>query len=73
MVERFRVDQRRVKRVRKGHRGEGPVLYWMNRDQRVEDNWALLQSQDLALSVGRPLLVVFCLPGAIHTIGKFFN
>ncbi|WP_136797111.1 deoxyribodipyrimidine photo-lyase [Desulfosediminicola ganghwensis] len=62
MVERFRVDQRRVKRVRKGHRGEGPVLYWMNRDQRVEDNWALLQSQDLALSVGRPLLVVFCLP-----------
>lgn len=62
MIERFRVDQRRVNRVRKGHRGKGPVLYWMNRDQRVRDNWALLQSQDLALRDGRPLLVVFCLP-----------
>jgi len=62
MVERFRVDQRRINRVRKGAQGKGPVLYWMNRDQRVTDNWALLHSQDLALRDGRPLVVVFCLP-----------
>jgi deoxyribodipyrimidine photo-lyase len=26
----------------------GKVVYWMSRDQRVEDNWALLYSQDLS-------------------------
>ena len=23
---------------------KGPVAYWMNRDQRVDDNWALLKA-----------------------------
>ncbi|MBW1917304.1 MAG: deoxyribodipyrimidine photo-lyase [Deltaproteobacteria bacterium] len=39
----------------------GPVIYWMRRDQRVHDNWALLFSQEQALKQGAPLLVVFCL------------
>jgi deoxyribodipyrimidine photo-lyase len=39
----------------------GPILYWMSRDQRSEDNWALLYSQELALSRKVPLAVVFCL------------
>jgi deoxyribodipyrimidine photo-lyase len=26
----------------------GPIVYWMSRDQRVEDNWALLYAQQLA-------------------------
>lgn len=39
----------------------GPVLYWMSRDQRVSDNWALLRAQQKALKEKRPLLVVFCL------------
>ncbi len=33
----------------------------MSRDQRVHDNWALLYSQQLALELRRPLVVVFCL------------
>lgn len=37
------------------------VAYWMARDQRVEDNWALLFSQNLALKNKVPLHVVFCL------------
>jgi deoxyribodipyrimidine photo-lyase len=41
--------------------GRGPVLYWMQRDQRARDNWALLHAQAIALAAGRPLGVVFCL------------
>ena len=41
--------------------GRGPVLYWMQRDQRAQDNWALLHAQAVALAGGRPLAVVFCL------------
>lgn len=36
-------------------------MYWMSRDQRAYDNWALLYAQELALTAGKPLLVVFCL------------
>ena len=39
--------------------GEGPVVYWMSRDQRVRDNWALLHAQELALELRRPLVVFF--------------
>ncbi len=41
--------------------GKGPVIYWMSRDQRTSDNWALIHAQNLALDRKRPLLVVFCL------------
>ena len=37
----------------------GPVIYWMDRDQRVRDNWALLEAQSLALKSKQPLAVVF--------------
>jgi len=37
------------------------VLYWMSRDQRVSDNWALLHAQKIAFSKKAPLAVVFCL------------
>ncbi|MGQ9569467.1 MAG: deoxyribodipyrimidine photo-lyase [Thermodesulfovibrionales bacterium] len=39
----------------------GPVVYWMSRDQRVNDNWALLFAQELAISKKLPLAVIFCL------------
>jgi deoxyribodipyrimidine photo-lyase len=37
----------------------GPVLYWLSRDQRAQDNWALLAAQALALDRQAPLAVVF--------------
>jgi deoxyribodipyrimidine photo-lyase len=40
----------------------GAVAYWMNRDQRVRDNWALLHAQQIALETRMPLVVVHCLP-----------
>jgi len=40
---------------------KGPVVYWMSRDQRVSDNWALESAQKKALELKRSLAVVFCL------------
>lgn len=40
---------------------QGPVVYWMIRDQRVKDNWAMLFAQEQAMRIKSPLVVVFCL------------
>ncbi|KAF0990424.1 hypothetical protein HZS_876 [Henneguya salminicola] len=40
---------------------ESTVMYWMNRDQRVQDNWALIFAQRLAAKYEIPLRVCFCL------------
>jgi deoxyribodipyrimidine photo-lyase len=37
------------------------IVYWMSRDQRVQDNWAFLYAQKLALKNEVPLHVCFCL------------
>jgi deoxyribodipyrimidine photo-lyase len=55
------VDPSRVRILRPDDPATGPVVYWMSRDQRVRDNWALLHAQDLALRHRAPLAVVFCL------------
>lgn len=55
------VDARRVRAVDRGTRGSGPVVCWMSRDQRVDDNWALLFAREMALERAVPLVVVFCL------------
>jgi deoxyribodipyrimidine photo-lyase len=55
------VDERRVRLLKEGPEHAGPVLYWMSRDQRVRDNWALLFAQKLALERKQPLGVLFCL------------
>lgn len=46
---------------RTGEVGPGPVVYWMSRDQRAHDNWALLYAQRMAIQSRVPLAVVFCL------------
>jgi deoxyribodipyrimidine photo-lyase len=38
-----------------------PVIYWMSRDQRIRDNWALVYAQRQALELKVPLVIVFCL------------
>lgn len=39
----------------------GPVIYWLSRDQRLNDNWALLAASEEALKRKEKLLVVFSL------------
>lgn len=55
------MNPQRVAIMREGEWREGPVAYWMSRDQRVSDNWALIHAQELALERKAPLMVLFCL------------
>lgn len=55
------IDTRRVRSLNDKKIGNGPIVYWMSRDQRVDDNWALLYARDLAVEYKQPLVVVFCL------------
>ncbi|XP_073704846.1 CPD photolyase isoform X2 [Garra rufa] len=52
---RYLSDTQKIKQ------GSDGVLYWMARDQRVQDNWALIYAQQLALAEKLPLHVCFCL------------
>ena len=59
--------QKRIGILKEAPPGKGPVMYWMSRDQRVEDNWALTWAQELALGQKVPFVVVFCLvPRFLH-------
>jgi deoxyribodipyrimidine photo-lyase len=54
--------RRRVRKLNESAvRQEGPVVYWMSRDQRVGNNWALLVAQQFASDHQRALCVAFCL------------
>ena len=53
------MNKQRVRILNTKKQGSGPIIYWMNRDQRADDNWALLYAQEIALSAKVPLLVVF--------------
>uniref|UniRef100_W5MPU1 Deoxyribodipyrimidine photo-lyase n=1 Tax=Lepisosteus oculatus TaxID=7918 RepID=W5MPU1_LEPOC len=63
-VQGFGFDKKRMRVLSKASAMKGGsegVLYWMSRDQRVQDNWALLYAQQLALEEQLPLHVCFCL------------
>jgi deoxyribodipyrimidine photo-lyase len=55
------MNSRRARRLKNGTEGNGPVALWMSRDQRVQDNWALLFSQKLAIKNNVPMCVIFSL------------
>jgi deoxyribodipyrimidine photo-lyase len=55
------IHSRRIRRINNHTYSNGPVVYWMSRDQRVRDNWALLYCQQKALEYQVSIVVVFCL------------
>ncbi len=57
----MKVNRKRVFTLNKKKVIEGPVIYWMSRDQRIEDNWALLYAQEIAEKEKKDLMVVFFL------------
>lgn len=66
MSSRPVVDPRRYRaanslKIAEANGAGGSVLYWMSRDQRAQDNWALLKAQELALERKASLYVCFCL------------
>ncbi|XP_066476889.1 deoxyribodipyrimidine photo-lyase-like [Tiliqua scincoides] len=63
-VAEFKYNKRRVRLISNDSdlkEGAQGILYWMSRDQRVQDNWAFLYAQRLALKQKLPLHVCFCL------------
>jgi deoxyribodipyrimidine photo-lyase len=62
------VNIKRVRNLKKGPNVNGPVLYWMSRDQRIYDNWALSYALEISENTGQHLMVLFNLyddyPGA---------
>lgn len=55
------VNLKRVRNLKSGIPGNGPVVYWMSRDQRVHDNWALLYAIECAQNTERSVVVLFAL------------
>jgi deoxyribodipyrimidine photo-lyase len=67
------MDYRRVKIILE-KKISGPILYWMSRDHRVRDNWALIYAQELALNHKQPIIVVFCLqPEFLNAESRIFD
>jgi len=63
-VNDFNFNKTRVRSMNKMNiipQDSQTILYWMSRDQRVQDNWAMLYAQRLALKQQLPLHVAFCL------------
>ncbi len=50
--------------------GQGPVLYWMNREQRIKDNWGLLFAQELAKKNHSGVIILFTLCKELKTLNK---
>ncbi|MFO7875504.1 MAG: deoxyribodipyrimidine photo-lyase [Desulfovermiculus sp.] len=55
------MDSRRIQILQSGFPGSGPVVYWMSRDQRIKDNWAVIYAQERAVQANRGLVIIFCL------------
>lgn len=61
MVTEKTVNKKRVRNLNHKPQADGPVVYWMSRDQRAMDNWALLFAAETAKQTNQNLQVVFCL------------
>ncbi|MFN2343855.1 MAG: deoxyribodipyrimidine photo-lyase, partial [Desulfonatronovibrio sp.] len=55
------INPQRIKVIRSGQGKSGQVIYWMSRDQRIHDNWALIHAIDTARKLSKKLRIVFCL------------
>jgi len=53
------INPGRIRVLKKGIFFGKSVLYWMNRDKRASDNWALLSAQKIAIDNNVPLIVCF--------------
>jgi deoxyribodipyrimidine photo-lyase len=54
-------NDKRVRTLKEDEEKSGPVIYWMQRDQRAKDNWALIYAQQEAFRRNTELKVTFCL------------
>jgi deoxyribodipyrimidine photo-lyase len=57
-MEIAQVAPQRSRALNQAEAGDGPIVYAMARDQRVMDNWAFLNAQQIALEQHQPLVVI---------------
>lgn len=55
------MNLKRVNQQKDVQYGNGPVIYWMQRDQRGNDNWALIYAIEKAKELKTQPIVIFCL------------
>lgn len=55
------INQHRIRQINDALPQAGPVLYWMSRDMRLHDNWALLHTRELAHNAEAAFAVVYTL------------
>ena len=68
------MNNTRVRLIKEGKNSKDPVAYWMSRDQRARDNWALIFAQDIAMKQQAPLAVIFCLvPQFLHATVRHYD
>ena len=53
------VDSRRIQKKNELEYVSGKILYWMNRDMRLQDNWALLRVEELAKQYNQEFLISY--------------
>ncbi len=54
-------NEKRIKKLINTKYEKGGIAYWMSRDQRVSDNWALIRAYELATQNNVGLSVIFVL------------
>ena len=54
------MNKNRTRLIKKGKVSNGPVIYFMSRDQRLHDNWALIFAAEHAARYKKPLVITFC-------------
>lgn len=57
--KRVRLIKNAVKNSQASKNSLNPVIYWMSRDQRIIDNWALIFSIETALAKKLPVIIIF--------------
>lgn len=76
-VLEFSFAKKRIKTLTKASNikeNSNGIIYWMSREQRVQDNWSFLFAQKLALKNKVPLFVVFFLvPNFLEATGRLFK
>lgn len=60
-MKKYEINRKRIRTLKNSPHNDGTILFWMQRDQRIKDNWALLTAQKYALESNSKLIVIFCL------------
>jgi deoxyribodipyrimidine photo-lyase len=56
------INKKRIRKLNKFEfvpQEKGNVLYWMDREMRLNDNWALLTAQEIAKTNNQNLVVIY--------------